>query len=696
MTSICLALNVKDEEEHIERLLVSALKIPQVDQYLIVDTGCEDKTIKICKRVLADLPGTFHEAPWEGHSHNRTELLKLVRATGADYCLMLDADMEVLLEGELPEVWDKDEYSLPVRDRGLHYPLPLLTSTKREYVYKGVAHAYLACVDGNGPVEGGILPGIVLWDHGGGGRREGKIERDRDLLAAEVGKNPADARSWFYLAQSYRDLDMVPEAIAAYKVRIGLGGWSEEVYQSLYQLGVLQSKFVNFYDGAKALIAAAEMKQNRAEALRALAGCADAVADKIPFPENEVLFVEHGAYKQQHSRPARPEVEEIFFHRYMPRGGDTVVELGAAEGTETPLLSEMVGDGGQVIAVEPHPTTFKRLLLACADKKNLTLIEAAVTNQPGEVTISDDPVIWHNKVTDGDGLKVHGVTLDRITEGLDQIDLLKVNIEGSEADVLGAAQKTLAKTRNVVVSCHDFVGQPTKDATRAVLEAAGFDVAVHDDPTIIEDGHGGRCLGDYLYAARPLTTSQVSAVIVTRGDVDLGPTLDPLPFDDIVIWDNSKRPEDLKTYGRVKALEECENDIVFSVDDDVIFTAFDELLAAYEPRKLICNMDPEWYVEAGYGDWHHLTGAGSVYDRAVPLVAVERYLAHFPQDDEFLTWCDAIVGTLAPGKRVDLGYEVREFSDGPGRLWTTPGNPERKWRMIHRCQNMLANGQAAA
>ncbi len=58
-------------------------------------------------------------------------------------------------------------------------------------------------------------------------------------------------------------------------------------------------------------------------------------------------------------------------------------------------------------------------------------------------------------------------------------------------------------------------------------------------------------------------------------------------------------------------------------------------------------------------------------------------------DDEFLTWCDAIVGTLAPGKRVDLGYEVRDFSDGPGRLWTTPGNPERKWKMIERCRAML-------
>ncbi len=177
-------------------------------------------------------------------------------------------------------------------------------------------------------------------------------------------------------------------------------------------------------------------------------------------------------------------------------------------------------------------------------------------------------------------------------------------------------------------------------------------------------------------------------MIVTRGDVDLDPTLSVLPFTDVHVWDNSKR-ENLKTYGRVKILEECANDIVFSVDDDVIFTAFEPLLAAYEPGLLICNMDENWTGPAGYGDWHHLTGAGSVYDRTIPVAATERYLAEFPMDDEFLTWCDAIVGTLAPGKRVDLGYEVRDFSDGPGRLWTTPGNPERKWAMIERCRAML-------
>ena len=411
---------------------------------------------------------------------------------------------------------------LPIRDRGLVYPLPLLTSTKRDFSYHGVAHAYLTCSDG--PSEGVLLESVALFDHGGGGSRPGKIERDAELLAAEVGKNPADARSWFYLAQSYRDLDEVDKAIAAYKIRAGLGGWDEEVYQALYQAGVLMCRHVNFYEGVKLLVAAAGMKQNRAEALRAMAGAAEAVANKIPLPRDEVLFVEHGAYTAKERRAVRPEVEEIFFHRYTPKIGDVVVELGAAEGTETGLLAQMVGSGGKVLAVEPHPKTFARLEETHGALKNVKLVRrAVVANQNGLVTLTDDPTIWHNHLTEGDGIEVPTATLDTLTRSLETIDLLKVNIEGSEADVLSASPRTLAKTRNVVVSCHDFVGMATKERTRAALEQAGFDVQVHDDPTIITDGHDGRCLGDYLYAKRTLRPSQVSAVIVTRGDVPLGP-----------------------------------------------------------------------------------------------------------------------------------------------------------------------------
>jgi hypothetical protein len=50
----------------------------------------------------------------------------------------------------------------------------------------------------------------------------------------------------------------------------------------------------------------------------------------------------------------------------------------------------------------------------------------------------------------------------------------------------------------------------------------------------------------------------VSAVIVTRGDCDLAPSLDALPRDwEKVIWNNGGSRADLAVYGRYAAIAEC-------------------------------------------------------------------------------------------------------------------------------------------
>lgn len=50
--------------------------------------------------------------------------------------------------------------------------------------------------------------------------------------------------------------------------------------------------------------------------------------------------------------------------------------------------------------------------------------------------------------------------------------------------------------------------------------------------------------------------TDVVACIVTRGDVDLTPILDSLIFEDVVVWDNSIRP-DWKCAGRYLAALEA-------------------------------------------------------------------------------------------------------------------------------------------
>lgn len=181
-----------------------------------------------------------------------------------------------------------------------------------------------------------------------------------------------------------------------------------------------------------------------------------------------------------------------------------------------------------------------------------------------------------------------------------------------------------------------------------------------------------------------LSPGDVSAILVTKGDTDLQPILDLLPFDDVVVWDNSQC-EDLKTYGRHHAELFCKHDVVYHQDDDLLFRDFDGLLAAYRPGRITANMPSPWYEEMGYPEKRQvMLGAGSLIDKGLAEAAFNRYLAVYPFDDDFLTYCDCIAGALIPSHRVDLGYEILPQASAPGRISTMPGCWERKQMMDDR------------
>jgi hypothetical protein len=297
VTHIRLGMIVKDAEQKLPTLAASVK--PLIESWFIIDTGSTDRTREVALELFHDLPGQLAHSVWKGHAHNRTELLQRSRnppdLPAADYLLMLDDDMELIVDQPLPPLV-LDEYLIPIHDRKLVYPLPLLTSMRREWEYKGAAHAYLCTADGGPPPTTETISWMHIVEHNAG-TREGKIEADRDALLQATKDEPENARNWFYLAQSYRDLDQTMDAIACYRMAASLTRWDEEKYYALYQAGSLLVSQVAFYEGAPLLLEAWRMRPHRTEALRVLSASAAAVADKIPFPKDDVLFVEEPAYK---------------------------------------------------------------------------------------------------------------------------------------------------------------------------------------------------------------------------------------------------------------------------------------------------------------------------------------------------------------------------------------------------------------
>ena len=285
---IGLSMLVRDEADTVRDAILQAA--PVVGHVTVVDTGSEDGTAEIVRDVLREIPGTLHEREWRGFGENRTELLALSQGS-ADYHLMLDADHRLHVEGDQPAL-DADAYLLCVRGP-LEWRLPLLTRDGHPFQYRGAAHSYLSS---DAPTRSEPLDWLSI--DGGPGATRDKLERDLQLLRQEHLDDPTNRRTVFYLAQTYRDLDMPDQAIWFYRLRAEMGGWAEEVYCARYELGCLLSQHVSFAQGADQLLKAWRDRPGRVEALRALANAANAVADKAPKPA-DVLFVRPDAYRQE-------------------------------------------------------------------------------------------------------------------------------------------------------------------------------------------------------------------------------------------------------------------------------------------------------------------------------------------------------------------------------------------------------------
>jgi hypothetical protein len=181
----------------------------------------------------------------------------------------------------------------------------------------------------------------------------------------------------------------------------------------------------------------------------------------------------------------------------------------------------------------------------------------------------------------------------------------------------------------------------------------------------------------------------VTAIIVTRGDINLQPIIATLPYTELIIWDNAQRPTNEKCFGRYLAITEATHDVIYYQDDDVIFRNHHQLLAAYQPGKITANMPSPWYERTGYQELNCAqVGAGALLDRRLPDPAIRLYLEHWPKDDLFLDYCDDIVGMLTPWQRHDFGYEILPHATAPGRISTRPGATERQAEIRRRALSL--------
>ena len=212
---------------------------------------------------------------------------------------------------------------------------------------------------------------------------------------------------------------------------------------------------------------------------------------------------------------------DLFMHQYLPREGDTIVDVGAGTGWETLFFSRSVGISGRVISIEAHPKVFRCLSKMCVANrlKNVTLIQAAVADQEREIQLSDSHEHEANSIIGvASGIRVACTTLDYILRSLElsRVDFLKMNIEGAERLALSGMGEMVQKTKNVCISCHDFLaneGGPNELRTKAdviaFLKQNGFVVSLRESD--------GRCnVRDYVYGLNEKLLTNHRAILTDR------------------------------------------------------------------------------------------------------------------------------------------------------------------------------------
>jgi FkbM family methyltransferase len=157
-----------------------------------------------------------------------------------------------------------------------------------------------------------------------------------------------------------------------------------------------------------------------------------------------------------HGKAWEPYETELFTKSITP--GMVVVDVGANIGYYTLLAARAVGPEGAVVAFEPDPVNFKLLSRNVASNglaDRVALVQCAVADRNGTVTLFHDrdnfgahSFAEKNLVRAG-SVEVSCSTLAEALgeQGLDYVDLLKVDVQGAEGLVFEGAKKVLAYNR---------------------------------------------------------------------------------------------------------------------------------------------------------------------------------------------------------------------------------------------------------
>ena len=131
-----------------------------------------------------------------------------------------------------------------------------------------------------------------------------------------------------------------------------------------------------------------------------------------------------------------------------PKAGEVVLDCGACIGDYSVLFAAMVGPGGQVHAFDPLPLHNRYCNLQAQLNPTLAPVMHFIAAAVGKHTSkAKQNALSHDRITPG--LRVESDSFDFVSlddyakKHLDQVDYIKMDIEGAEMDALAGAENVI-------------------------------------------------------------------------------------------------------------------------------------------------------------------------------------------------------------------------------------------------------------
>lgn len=143
------------------------------------------------------------------------------------------------------------------------------------------------------------------------------------------------------------------------------------------------------------------------------------------------------------------ESESLDFLKCFLKKNITVVDVGANIGYFTIEISKYLDSSSNIIAIEPGAINFSRLQKVIKKKKpvpSISLVLGGLSEKSGWGTLEIDPSNPANhKISEKQNAtkSVELLTLDEVTENLNSVALIKIDVQGHELAVLKGGKKLL-------------------------------------------------------------------------------------------------------------------------------------------------------------------------------------------------------------------------------------------------------------